>query len=284
MSHATNAGEIILATDLSARCDRALERAHELSKLWQTTLHVVTAVEPDLHEPSWRAEHRPVVDAARYDLEDQLKDLGDTWRLTVETGSPADAVLAVARRETVRLVVTGVARNELLGRSDPGRTVRCLLRELPTPLLVVRRRAHGPYNSILHATDLSDTSERAMATIRAWFPKAELTLLYAYRVAFAGFRGEQEAVKEARREAQSNAASFLARLKALPGVALPENILVEYGPIEALAYDLAEAHGTDLLVIASHLQDKTFGIGWPRHVEQLLMTSPTDVLIIPDAG
>lgn len=68
---------IILATDLSARCDRALDRAAALASAWQAELIALHALEPleDFHAlsqerrlPSWR---RPA-DATRI-AEDQLR-------------------------------------------------------------------------------------------------------------------------------------------------------------------------------------------------------------------
>ena len=38
---------ILLATDLSSRCDRALDRAADLAKRWRARLVVLTVLEPD---------------------------------------------------------------------------------------------------------------------------------------------------------------------------------------------------------------------------------------------
>jgi nucleotide-binding universal stress UspA family protein len=69
---------IILATDLSARCDRALDRAAALASAWQAELIALHAREPvedfyalsqERRLPSWR---RPA-DATRI-AEDQLRN------------------------------------------------------------------------------------------------------------------------------------------------------------------------------------------------------------------
>jgi nucleotide-binding universal stress UspA family protein len=44
---------MVLATDLSSRCDRAINRACALAAARGAILHIVTAVKGDFHEPSW---------------------------------------------------------------------------------------------------------------------------------------------------------------------------------------------------------------------------------------
>src|SRR3546814_18825375 len=61
---------ILLATDLSHRCDRALDRAVQLAQQWSAKLLVVHAVEKEVDEsyslhsiydvPSWRRPADPV--------------------------------------------------------------------------------------------------------------------------------------------------------------------------------------------------------------------------------
>ena len=73
----------------------------------------------------------------------------------VRSNDPAEAIAQAALATRAGLVVTGVARNEPLGRFLLGSTVERLARVLQPPLLVVRDRAHAPYRRVLVATDFS---------------------------------------------------------------------------------------------------------------------------------
>src|SRR5699024_5808434 len=44
---------VLLATDLSSHCDRALDRAAQLARQWHATLHVVHALPPEARPVAW---------------------------------------------------------------------------------------------------------------------------------------------------------------------------------------------------------------------------------------
>ena len=71
------ARRILLATDLSARCDRALYRAAMLAKQWRSeliVLHVVEHLDLNIPEaaglPSWRRPLDPLEKARKHLLAD----------------------------------------------------------------------------------------------------------------------------------------------------------------------------------------------------------------------
>src|SRR5690606_10204649 len=84
---------ILLATDLSARCDRALDRAALLAKEWDARLVVVHVVEaggrgdgmPDT------ASEEPGADPVRLVRQQLVRDVGEvaeTATLVIEEGQP----------------------------------------------------------------------------------------------------------------------------------------------------------------------------------------------------
>src|SRR3546814_14090922 len=126
MTEGTFPRRMALATDLSHRCDRALDRALLVARAWQAELTVIHALAPpetmtlfgslrDL--PSWRRPPDPVRkarDRIYRDLvrEDQHVDIA----VPVETGWPAEVVLEAPRDSHAELIVTGCSRRYLLGR------------------------------------------------------------------------------------------------------------------------------------------------------------------------
>lgn len=84
----TSPRTILLATDLSARSDRALDRAVQLARQWNSKLLIVHALEKPPagapgwtqfeETPSWRRPADPVqmvVEQIRRDAQSEVKDL-----------------------------------------------------------------------------------------------------------------------------------------------------------------------------------------------------------------
>jgi nucleotide-binding universal stress UspA family protein len=145
--------KVLLATDLSARCDRALDRAVALARGWRARLIAVRALEQpegfyttelERRLPSWR---RPL-DAAAVVEEQLRRDMLPAARnvtVVVEKGEPAEVIRRAVDSHGCELIVTGIARDETLGRFGLGTTVDRLLRRLRVPVLIVKQRARSPY-------------------------------------------------------------------------------------------------------------------------------------------
>ena len=141
---------ILFATDLSSRCDRALDRSLILARQWGAHLVALTVVEPGDHFNPIPVDALGGTGASARDralrlAEQRLRaDLAvDDLPLStrVAQGPVTDAILAACDAEAAGLVVTGVARNEALSRVVLGSSVDALARRAPVPLLVVRSRA-----------------------------------------------------------------------------------------------------------------------------------------------
>ena len=162
---------ILIATDLSARCDRALDRAVHLARRWKARLIALSVVEPgtlstkpvrSMPKPSWTdAAHDPVQHAFNQLRRNALAtDVNISLR--VEEGKVGQMLNQVAKEEDAGLIVTGIARNESLGLAILGSSVDWLARHASVPVLVVRQRSRGPYQSIAVASDYSPTSRVAL--------------------------------------------------------------------------------------------------------------------------
>ncbi|MBU0867758.1 MAG: universal stress protein, partial [Alphaproteobacteria bacterium] len=108
MTQDTFPKRIALATDLSHRCDRALDRALMVAKAWQAELTVIHALAPpdDItlfgslrDQPSWRRPPDPVRKVRDRMFRDLVReDPNIDIAVHVEAGAPADVVLKVIRK------------------------------------------------------------------------------------------------------------------------------------------------------------------------------------------
>ena len=278
------AAPILLASDLSCRCDRAMERAAMLAADWGVALNLITAIEKDFQEPYWRSLKETTEAAVRAELALEFEGRDLKWDVTVEPGTAAQVVIDAVAERGSQLIVTGVARNELLGRSSPGRTVETLMRHAPVPVLLVKKRPHTPYQRILVPTDFSLAAELAAARAAVLFPSAEMTLLHAYRVPFAGFISETAHQDELRASALEHQEEFLARLKARMGDHAPLVVLTEYGSPEQLVAEYVAMQSPDLVVIGARPREGLLGAMAVGMAERLASAALCDVLVVPQLG
>lgn len=275
---------ILLATDLSSRCDRAFDRASAIAISLGATLHVVTAIEGDFHQPSWRSNQRLTLARVRSEVAEALGDRVLSWEPVVASGAPHEVVIDTANQIGVNLIVIGVARNELLGRLKPGRTVEALIREAPAPVLMVRRRSTRGYRQILVPTDYSLAAELGLARAASMFHEAQFTLLHGYRVPFAGFLSDAAHEADFKEVAVEEQAGFIARVEARMGQSGRIIGLVEYGDPDQLVSDYVENIAPDLMVIGAHDHSGVLGSLSADIASRLLMAVGCDVLVVPEAS
>ena len=280
---------ILLATDLGARSDRALDRAVQLAKGWQSPLVVATVIEAgagriDLmalrDPPDWYRGEDPEQVAERQLLE-AMSAQGVDAEFRVERGPPGDRLLAVAEAEGCDLVVAGVARHESLGRAVLGSTVDRLARRSPVPVLVVRGRVQGPYRRMLVASDWSASAEHAMRTAMAMFPQSAITVLHGYEVPMAGLMDttREQMLAAVRDQALADGREFIARCQP-PGGVGSVSLVVERGDPSLLMRMYASQYPVDLAVVATHGRSALLDVMLGSVAQRLLEDLPLDTLVV----
>jgi nucleotide-binding universal stress UspA family protein len=278
---------LLLATDLSARCDRALDRGVALAKLWDADLIVVHALEQSdvfynelvARLPSWRQSDGAAL--VRKQLQQDVASLGSRVTVIVEKGDAADVILAAARRESVDFIVCGVARSEQLGRVFLGTTVDRLAREISAPLLVVKNRMRGPYRHILVATDFSESSRYALQTEMVYFQGESPSIFHAYDTPFSGLtRGPIRTQQDFLSIAKTKCTTFL--LDA--GIADHEiknlKLILEYGPPVRLLQRYTQQGEFELVVVGSSDDGAVYEFLIGSTAKEILRDVAADVLVV----
>ncbi len=249
---------ILLATDLSPRCDRALDRVVSLANQWQAKLvilHVLEEPEPNMIDstgrlPSWRRPPDPLSVARRQLLAD-IGDVAGTATVLIETGDPADAITRTAEEQDCGLIVTGLARDETLGRFLLGRTVDRLLRGSQVPLLIVKNRARAPYQHVVVATDFSDPSRHALEAAAHMFPGQRLTVFNAYEAPLSGRMMDSAAYQSQYREVVERECDAFLRNIAKPDHWQQPHVLIEHGAPCELLREYVQEKAVDLVVLGT---------------------------------
>ncbi len=286
---------ILLATDLSARGDRALERALFISRRHGARLTILHVLE-ELDEPSasygahglpsW---HRPPDVAAlmkqriRHGLRTDLGDTVEQATILIEEGNPAAVIERAAASLRADLLVTGIARESPFARRPVvlGKTVEQLLRRLPVPMLIVKDRPRDTYQHIVVTTDFSKHSAHALQMAVRFFPDQPLYLLHAADAPYATL--VDDAKLHADRYRQVRTEEFKEFLDA---VFLPEDArkrlvpMIEPGAPQKIIREYVQLHGADLVVLATQGRGAVMEAFLGSTAKNILSTLPCDALVV----
>jgi len=285
-NYPTHPRKILLGTDLSSRCDRAFDRAAELSAQWRATLVIAHALQRDVSSPntarrevpSWRRTAHEAVLIARQQVRQDLMGRDVSFEVYIEESEPVDLILKLVRETQCDLIVTGTARSETFGRILLGTTVEQLARQSPVPILVVKTRPRRAYSRVLVATDFSDASRSALSRAAELFPDAAITLLHCYRPILHGLAGDSQC-DGGNQLAQAECDEFLSSLPSDLRHRL--EILIEGGSLESVVGAFFADKGLDLLVMGSKGRSAMAHVLLGSTADRLLSSARSDVLIVP---
>lgn len=295
MSTPATPRHILLATDLSSRSDRALDRAVQLAREWNARLVALTVVEPEPAEAPTsvlaRATGLAGGTARRALAERRLRaDIAGEGDLPlvprVEQGPVTDTVLTIAGAEGSEMIVTGVARNEALSRVVLGSAVDALARRSPVPLLVVRNRPRAAYSHIVVATDFSEASRHTLRTAAALFPEATLTLFHAFDNPYPAIGGVDTAKVRADglSQAERAAEAFIQSCGLPTETGQRLRTWLEHGDTGLLLHAHGQAHPTDLVVLGTQQRRGVLGLLLGSVAQRVLEIAENDVLVVPPPG
>lgn len=280
---------VLLASDLSARCDRALDRAAQLAGAWGSELHVISVVEgprsPDQALAwAWRGDDEAALRHARRELHADVAPLGVRGVLVVVHGDAAQRIVEHAEQARCGLVVVGMARSETFGRFLLGGTVARLARTLASPLLVVRRRVRGPYRRVVVATDFSESSRHALDAAARCFAQVELGLYHALPARGLG-AVEAPVDDETRRRIEDGEARAFVGASSLDAARRDGlRLSVGRGALDSLLAQHVRDHDVDLVVIGTQGRSGLLGALLGSSAERVLDRLPCDTMVVRAPG
>ena len=279
--------KILLATDLSARSDRALDRAAQLARQWGSQLLIVHALDrsfeslADLVEPlpSWRqspTRETNIQKQIRRDLREEVEHL----MFHIEEGDPAQVILDTATREGCELIIIGTARDELFGRMLLGHTVEQLVRKSPVSVLVVKTRPKGPYQHVLVGTDFTEESRYGLEVAAGSFPQSRMTLMHSFEVPYRALLSNTTLGQQFAEMERATIAEFV-REAVLPGQ-IRSRILttIEHGPPGLMLRRYVEEQHADLTVIGAYGRGILFHLLVGGNAPRIIDSAPSDVLLV----
>ena len=277
---------LLLATDLSARCDRALDRAVQLAGQWHADLVALNILEfsqaPDMALTWAYGNEENNLQIAQRQLQQDIAGLPVRLSARIAQGDVAISIRETAVKDNCGLIVTGMARSETFGRFLPGSTVEKLARMVSLPLLVVRTRPHGAYRRILVATDFSDSSRHALHAAIRFFPDNELVLYHVHNTPLSGSMDESAGSRPAEHIVYPEYESFLDACDLTADMRRRLKFVAEDGALETALTHYIRTHGVDLVVMGTHGRSGLMSILLGSAAARLLDWLPCDTLIVRD--
>jgi len=268
-------GPIVVATDFSARADRAIDRALQLGAEWGTRIVLLHAVDRKAEGADQAALDR----AMEGGLPQGVPGTEAVEFAYVE-GEPPEAIAQAADQLDARLIVMGPARYNSLGDYFLGTAIDHVLRHCAQPILIVKQRPHGPYGTIVAPSDLSRPSAEAVRLTLDWFGEAQLHVAHACHIPFDAWQQDEHVKSDVLAADTLRTNEFLARLDLSESDRRRVATQVVAGSVHDAVNGTARAVGADLVVIGSHGESGFRHATIGSKANALLETTRIDTLMV----
>jgi len=278
--------KILMATDLSARSDRALDRAVELACNFGAHLTVVHVVDEDLPSSLAQSQQEAAEQAVQSYL-DTFRAANNSSSISIEIvlGRAHSDILETAEKVDAEMIVLGAHRNDAFMDVFRGTTAERIIRASNIPVLSVKNRVGGPYRRIMVAIDFSAYSRRALRFAFSFAPCAEFYLLHAYGTPFQAFlygRATRREVSEQERlEFEQTIEAELEVFLTSQDVKVPKlERIIREGEVRGVIRREARRLNPDLLVIGTHGRTGVAHAFLGSVAEDMLKDPPCDVVSV----
>ena len=275
--------KILMATDLTSRSDRALQRAIALARDFGSELKIVHVVDETFLE-AITLKHEA---AARAAIDDQLRALPLTKDVAISTevirGQDFADILQAATHFGAELVVLGIHRHTTR-EMFRGTTAERVVRHGSQPVLVVKDAVGGSYRRALVPVDLSPHARAAMATAARLVPRGEVHLIHAaYRpyTVYLGRDMQNQLIRDERARIKAELTSLMEELCAGLGSEAPSfTTLLREGDVRGVIREQVTTVKPDLVVVGTHGRTGLANAIIGSVAEDLLPDAPVDVLAV----
>lgn len=276
---------LLMATDLSARSDRALERAVALAREFGARLTIVHVIDDDLPASLADAQETAANQTIRQHVREFAEDDGGSVSVEVVFGKTEVDILEMTDKTEAEMIVLGMHREDAFKDMFRGSTVERIVRAAPVPTLLVKDRVADPYRRIVVAVDFSVYSRRAVEFAVTFAPGAAFHLVHAYDVPFKGFLTGHDTRREISKQHQvqfekmigEEMATFLASLQ--PKAPELQRIM-QTGLVREVIHRQVDKLHADLLVIGTHGRTGVAHAFLGSVAEDMLAAPPCDVLAV----
>lgn len=279
---------LLVATDFSARSDRAIRRATLLAKQFDAPLTLVHVVDDDQPRRIVEAQQSAALTLLR-ELAQTLRDVDDVkCDPQVVRGDAFAGIVTAGKQANADLQVIGPHRRQVLRDVFIGTTAERAIRTSARPTLMANAVPAGPYRHLLVAVDFSRNCRDAVQTLLelGLAAKTPVSVAHVFETparslmsrASLGPEEIKDYIDEERRHAAREMEAFLQDSRLAPA-----RIIVEpsESSIGLTICNTAREVGADLIVAGTHGRTGILKLLLGSVAEEILTRSEVDVLAIP---
>jgi nucleotide-binding universal stress UspA family protein len=275
---------VLVATDLSPRSDRAVDRAVRLVAPGRR-LVVLHVIDDELPEPIAQASRTDAHRLLREQLDGHPLGAPADYEIDVALGQPAATIIERIDQHEAGLVVIGTHRHGGLLDWFRGTTAERVLRHAEAPVLMVKERPAAPYRRIVVAVDFSVYSRRAVEFARHLVPDGSFLLVHAFDVPFSSTAARQHMTATARARHEATVRRMVdeqleAFLRTFEPPLPPVRTVMREGAARPVIEAEVEGWQADLLVVGTHGRTGVARALLGSVAAELLRDPPCDVLAV----
>lgn len=269
---------LIVATDLSERSERAVERALSLAEVHDATCHVVSVVDDALP--------LDISDKMAASIKERLTEMaaahafGARTEITVLRGDVSEMLIRFAMMQEADLVVLGMHRPRTFLDGLRETTMTRVVAASPAPVLLVKNDPGMPYRKALVPVSFSASCAAAVRAVQRLAPKASLVAFNALHVPFRSLTGsgESQMATAVRQEAEAVRNAWLIETGLEAKLDAPE--IIE-GAVRMVMDEMLALEQADLLAIGAHTRSGLSVHSLGSFASELVRDPPVDLLVSP---
>lgn len=276
---------LLMATDLTARSDRALERALRIAGEHGASLTVVHVIDADLPASLADAQGQAATRAIREHIAASTAAVRPRVSVEVAFGRAYAVIVEMSEAIEADLIILGLHREDAFKDMFRGTTAERVIRAGNVPVLLVKERTDDPYRRIMVGVDFSVYSRRAVEFAVRFAPAGRFHLVHAFDVPFKGFLYGADTRREVSKQhetqfqkmVEAEMATFLSTLQAK---APKLDRIMQEGTVHEVIHRQVESLKPDLLVVGTHGRTGVAHALLGSIAEDLLRVPPCDVLAV----
>lgn len=276
---------LLIATDLSPRSDRALYRAINLAVENNYILHVLHVVDEEL--PDRIA--RNISKEAKEKILEQIKSFKSRLNIKVNIevliGKHYETILSESEKINATAIILGTPRMNTLKNFFIGSTAERIVRSSNLPVFVVKNASMKKYKRVVVAIDFSVYSRRCLDFALDFFANEDIYLVHSYHIPYKHIIESSQLTYKAKREQKTAFLNMVNQemthfLEAFEQDTENINIIVKEGPVITRLNNEIKKLKADLLIMGTRGRTGISRAFLGSVAENMLITSNCDLVIV----